>query len=123
MSAAAGGGWTRALGRGLRGRCPRCGAGRLTERWFRLRPSCPRCGLTTAPDEGSWTGAVVVDFALTGAVFIVTLIALVALTAPRVPVGTLLAILVPVSALAPLAFLPVSRTIWVALEFAALGRS
>jgi len=56
-------------------------------------------------------------------VFVVTLVVLVALTAPQVPVGTLLAILVPVSALAPLAFLPVSRTIWVALEFAALGRS
>jgi len=66
---------------------------------------------------------VVVNFALTGAVFVVTLVVLVALTAPQVPVGTLLAILVPVSALAPLAFLPVSRTIWVALEFAALGRS
>ncbi len=123
MSAAAGGGWTRALARGARGRCPRCGAGRLTERWFRLRATCPRCGLPLTPEEGSWTGAVVVNFALTGAVFVVTLVVLVALTAPQVPVGKLLAILVPVSALAPLAFLPVSRTIWVALEFAAIGRS
>jgi uncharacterized protein (DUF983 family) len=121
VSRAAPSGWARALARGAVGRCPRCGAGRLTEHWFRLRPACPRCALTLEPDEGSWTGAVVVNFALTGAVFIVTLIVLVAVTAPQVPVGTLLAVLVPLSALAPLAFIPVSKTIWLALEFAALG--
>lgn len=115
-----GDGWARALGRGVRGRCPRCGGGGLTEHWFRLRRSCPRCGLPLARDEGSWTGAVMVNFGLTGAVFIVALVVAAALTAPQVPVGTLLAVLVPVSVLAPLVFVPVSKTIWVALEYAAL---
>ncbi len=121
MTTATAGGWARALARGAQGRCPRCGSRGLTEHWFRLRPTCPHCGLNLAPEEGSWTGAVVVDFALAGVVFVAALIVLVALTAPDVPVGSSLAILVPVTALATLAFLPVSRTIWVAVEYAALG--
>jgi uncharacterized protein (DUF983 family) len=31
--------------RGLRGRCPGCGEGRLFQGFLTLRPSCERCGL------------------------------------------------------------------------------
>jgi uncharacterized protein (DUF983 family) len=31
--------------RGLRGRCPRCGEGRLFQGFLKLRPRCERCGL------------------------------------------------------------------------------
>ena len=33
------------IGRGLRGRCPRCGDGRLFHGFLSLRPACERCGL------------------------------------------------------------------------------
>ena len=33
------------IGRGLRGRCPRCGEGRLFHGFLALRPTCERCGL------------------------------------------------------------------------------
>jgi uncharacterized protein (DUF983 family) len=33
------------IGRGLRGRCPRCGEGRLFQGFLALRPACERCGL------------------------------------------------------------------------------
>ena len=33
------------IGRGLRGRCPRCGEGRLFHGFLSLRPACERCGL------------------------------------------------------------------------------
>jgi uncharacterized protein (DUF983 family) len=115
-AAAARGGWARPLGRGLRGRCPRCGQGGLRHHWIHVASRCPRCGLALAGDEGAWTGAVVVNFALTGALFTVVLVVLVASTAPDVPVGTLLAVLVPISLLGPIAFLPVSRTLWAAVE-------
>ena len=36
---------TRAIGRGLLRRCPRCGKGRLFEGWYRLLASCEHCGL------------------------------------------------------------------------------
>jgi uncharacterized protein (DUF983 family) len=109
-------GWARPLGRGLRGRCPRCGQGGLFHRWFHLPPRCPRCGVAFARDEGSWTGALVVNFALTGVLFTMVLVVLVAVTVPDVPVGTLLAVLVPITLIGPIAFLPVSKTLWVAVE-------
>ena len=34
-------GWTVLTLRGLRRRCPRCGAGRLFARWFRMAERCP----------------------------------------------------------------------------------
>jgi len=33
------------IGRGLRGRCPRCGEGHLLQGFLTLRPACERCGL------------------------------------------------------------------------------
>ncbi len=33
------------IGRGLLGRCPRCGEGRLFDGFLTLRPSCDKCGL------------------------------------------------------------------------------
>jgi len=33
------------IGRGLRGRCPRCGEGHLFQGFLTLRPRCERCGL------------------------------------------------------------------------------
>ena len=33
------------IGRGIRGRCPRCGVGRLFRGFLTLRPACEHCGL------------------------------------------------------------------------------
>jgi len=33
------------IARGLRGRCPRCGEGKLFKGFLTLRPACERCGL------------------------------------------------------------------------------
>ena len=33
------------IGRGLRGRCPRCGEGHLFQGFLNLRPRCEHCGL------------------------------------------------------------------------------
>ena len=33
------------IGRGLRGRCPRCGEGRLFQGFLALQPACEKCGL------------------------------------------------------------------------------
>jgi uncharacterized protein (DUF983 family) len=33
------------ISRGLRGRCPRCGEGRLFQGFLALRPACEKCGL------------------------------------------------------------------------------
>jgi uncharacterized protein (DUF983 family) len=33
------------IGRGLRGRCPSCGEGRLFQGFLAVRPACEKCGL------------------------------------------------------------------------------
>jgi uncharacterized protein (DUF983 family) len=36
--------WKRAVGRGLRGRCPACGGGRLFGRFLKVAEACEACG-------------------------------------------------------------------------------
>lgn len=62
------------------------------------------------------------NFALTGGAFAIVFIALVAATAPQVPVGTLLAVLLPIVVVGPLVGYPVSKTLWVAVDRAFLQR-
>ena len=41
------------IGRGLRGRCPRCGEGHLFQGFLSVRPTCEHCGLDyTFADSG-----------------------------------------------------------------------
>ena len=37
-----------ALSRGLRGRCPHCGEGRLFRTYLKVNPACPACGVDLA---------------------------------------------------------------------------
>ncbi|MFM1959374.1 MAG: hypothetical protein RL588_891 [Pseudomonadota bacterium] len=37
-----------ALSRGLRGRCPHCGEGRLFRTYLKVNPECPACGVDLA---------------------------------------------------------------------------
>ena len=87
-----------------------------------MAPTCPRCGLHFEREEGYWTGAMAMNFVLTGTLFAAVFITLVAVTAPNVPVGTLLAVLVPITVLGPVLGYPVSKTLWVAVDRAFLER-
>jgi len=40
-----------ALGRALRGRCPRCGEASLFGRWLKPCPACPACGQDWTPQR------------------------------------------------------------------------
>jgi hypothetical protein len=84
--------------------------------------TCPRCGLRFERDEGYWTGALAMNLALTGTVFAVVFVALVAVTAPNVPVAPLLAVLVPITVVGPVLGYPISKTLWVAVDRAFLER-
>jgi uncharacterized protein (DUF983 family) len=45
-----------AIGRGLRRRCPRCGQGRIFERFIDVRPRCESCGLVFEERSGDTWG-------------------------------------------------------------------
>jgi uncharacterized protein (DUF983 family) len=83
---------------------------------------CPRCGLRFGREEGYWTGAMAMNFVLTGTVFAVVFVTLVAVTAPNVPVAPLLAVLVPITVLGPVLGYPISKTLWVAIDRVFLER-
>ena len=46
----------RAMVRGARRRCPRCGEGALFERWFSMHERCPSCDLTFEATSGDTWG-------------------------------------------------------------------
>jgi uncharacterized protein (DUF983 family) len=111
-------GLLRLLARGAARRCPVCGGGRLFRRWFTIVDNCPRCGFRLERIEGHWIGAlginVVVSF---GAVLVAVVVAFVA-TYPDGSAGAAVAVIVAVAVVVPLAFYPVSKTVWCAIDLA-----
>src|ERR1700730_12126716 len=112
----------RMLGRAAPRRCARCGSGHLFHRYFTMVDDCPRCGLHFEREHGYWAGALAINSGVAVAVFIVTFGVGLAFTAPDVPVGPLLAILIPLMILVPLLGYPFSKTLWVAVDRAFLQR-
>lgn len=61
------------ISRGLTHRCPNCGASTLfvTGTLFKIAPSCAGCGLKFERDEGSFLGAVSLNYGVTVCGFLV----------------------------------------------------
>ena len=112
----------RVLWWGLTRRCPRCGQGHLFRRYFDLVPDCPRCGLHFEREPGYFAGALAVNIIVTGLLFAVVFVALVAATIPHVPVLPLLAVLVPIVVIVPIVYYPFSKTVWMAIDRSILMR-
>ena len=108
--------------RGALKHCPRCGSGHLFRRYFTMKEDCPRCGLHFEREQGYWVGALAVNIAIVMAIFIVTFVVIMVLTVPDIPVGTSLAILVPIMLFGPIVFYPFSKTLWMAIDYGFLLR-
>jgi uncharacterized protein (DUF983 family) len=108
--------------RGFTKRCARCGSGHLFKAYLRMVPDCPRCGLHFEREQGYWAGALAINIMATGGLFAIVFVALLIATIPNVPVGPLLAVLVPIAVLAPIVYYPFSKTVWVAVDHAFLQR-
>jgi uncharacterized protein (DUF983 family) len=111
---------TRALLRGFRKRCPRCGERDTFASWFQPRKACPRCELRFAKEEGGFLGAMTLNYVVAVGLWLVVLGVGVALTVPDVPVVTLLVLSAMVLIGVPLWFYPRSKMIWAAVEFLVL---
>jgi uncharacterized protein (DUF983 family) len=85
-------------------------------------PDCPRCGLHFEREEGYWAGALAINIILVGGLFVIMFAIAIALTYPDLPVGPLLAVLVPVMIVGPIVAYPFSKTLWVAIDLAFLQR-
>ena len=110
------------MGRGLTRRCARCGSRHLFKHWMTMVPDCPRCGLHFEREQGYWAGALAINMILVGGLFAIAFGIAIVLTLPDIPVGPLLAILVPIMIIGPIVAYPFSKTIWVAIDLALLQR-
>jgi uncharacterized protein (DUF983 family) len=110
------------IARGLRGRCPRCGEGKLFNGFLTLRPACERCGLDYGfADAGDGPAVFVI---LIGG-FIVVFAALVTEIVYQPPYWVHAALWVPLILIVTLAPLRLIKGLLIALQYhhkAAEGR-
>jgi hypothetical protein len=81
-----------------------------------MKAECPTCGLHFERVDGYWLGSMALNLIVTEALFVAALIALLAATWPDVPWSLVLIVLVAMNLLVPLAFHPISRTVWMGVE-------
>lgn len=106
----------RALSRGLRRRCPRCGSRGTFESYFKLRERCPACGYQFERESGYWVGAITINMVVAEATFFGVFLAVVLLTMPGVDWGPLLLVAFGTNAVVPVLFYPFSKTVWMAVD-------
>ena len=100
--------------RGLRGRCPHCGEGRLFAGFLSLRPKCESCALDYRFADSGDGPAV---FVILGAGFIVVFAALVVEVLYRPPYWLHAALWLPLILLTTLAPLRVIKGLLIALQY------
>ena len=105
--------WPSAL-RGLRGRCPHCGEGRLFAGCLSLRPKCEGCGLDYRFADSGDGPAV---FVILGAGFVVVFAALVVEVLYRPPYWLHAALWLPLILLTTLAPLRAIKGLLIALQY------
>lgn len=106
------------IGRALRRRCPLCGSGHLFRRWFHLAPTCPGCGLRFLREQGHWTGDLGLNTIATFGTLLIVLLTGTLLTWPNTDAGRLGIAAVATVVIVPLAFFPLSKTLWLAFDLA-----
>ena len=100
--------------RGLRGRCPHCGEGRLFNGFLSLRPKCESCGLDYRFADSGDGPAI---FVILGAGFIVVFAALVVEVLYRPPFWLHAALWLPLILLTTLAPLRAIKGLLIALQY------
>jgi uncharacterized protein (DUF983 family) len=108
----------RLLTRGCLRRCPLCGGGNLFRTWFTIKDRCPRCDFRLERIEGHWLGALGLNSIVSLGAVLVAVIAVFAATYGDESPVVALTIVVAVALVVPLAFYPVSKTLWSAIDLA-----
>jgi uncharacterized protein (DUF983 family) len=111
-------GWRTALGRGVRKRCPNCGAPGIFSGWFRMQERCPGCGMKFEREEGFFIGAVFVNLVLAELTLFAFIAIAFALTLPDPPTVAIAAGGIVIAVLLPIATYPYSKSVWAAIHLA-----
>jgi uncharacterized protein (DUF983 family) len=115
------GGWAspspgRVLWRGLTRRCPVCGATRIFRNYFTLLPRCPRCGLRFRRLEGHWSGDIGINTIVSFTLLFFVLLGGTLLMWGDLNVMALAIAATAVTLVFPVAFVPVAKTLWTAID-------
>ena len=105
------------LRRGLTVRCPLCGGRGLFQRWFTMVDRCPRCRLRTERVEGHWLGSLGMNTIVSFAAVLLAVVLGVLLGYPDALTVAVVGV-VATAVIVPIAFFPVSRTLWSAIDLA-----
>lgn len=108
----------RLLLRGLLRRCAWCGDRRAYfTGWFRRQDRCRNCGHGYRRGDSAFElGAITANIILTFGTILITILLIVALTAPDVPTGVLTIVTVAIAILGPALYYPISFTLWQAAD-------
>jgi uncharacterized protein (DUF983 family) len=107
----------RALARGLRNRCARCGGRTIFRSYYRLHPTCGVCGMRFERESGEWTGALMIIMAFTELLFAVWFGVGMWLTWPAVPWTLLLVGGIALNLVIPVLLYPWSQAVWIGLHY------
>lgn len=104
----------KAVGRGLRLCCPRCGQGRLFRGPFRIVHDCPQCHLHLEREPGYYIGAIYLNYGATVVLAVTGYFLLQARAAP--PLAVQVALWGAFCVAFPLWAFRYSKSLWLALD-------
>jgi uncharacterized protein (DUF983 family) len=108
--------------RGIKRSCPICSNRRIFSSYFKLKERCPRCGYNFSREDGYWVGAIIMNTAITEALFLLLFIVSIIVMAPDIDWIVLLIIGVATNLIFPVIFYPFSKTIWMAFDLVFMKR-
>lgn len=95
-----------------------CGSKSLFETWFVLRDRCPTCNYPTTRVDDQWIGALGMNMIVSFTVLALTIGVGFAVTYPDPPIGVLMAVAIGVAIAVPVAFSPISKSLWSGIDLA-----
>ena len=103
----------------LRLRCPNCGTRWLLVHWLKPQPACAECGQSlerAEPGEGHYLGAMILNFAVMESLLALLVLVVILLAWPSPPWDLIIYGGVALAVIAPLAFFPIAKLLWLAID-------
>lgn len=108
----------RLMARGFTRRCPLCGCFRIFRTYFKIHDRCPRCQFPLKRVEGHEIGALGMNTVVTFGLMLIVIVVGLVVTYPGVPALRLGIAAGAVAVVVPIAFYPLSWTVWAAIDLA-----
>lgn len=106
----------RMMARGLFGRCPVCGSGKLFKRWVVMVDRCPRCSFLFERLEGHWIGAIAVNTVAVIGLMLIVLVTTLIITYPEMVPLAIIWVQLFIGGVGTFVFYPASKTLWTAVD-------